>query len=209
VILLFALVLSQNPNLPIVIDLPSVDRWTPNWKSIPFDAPTTVQAIAQATPISIMSTRKVLGKGRSVGLWKISICSRNGAVTLPAEQVLMGSTIPFIPNVLAEDIVGRQVSTSPVSVISANGNTALSLATTVVAGIGIAAKSPNTLYASAAASVAQLFINLATQQAPNATPYFSSLLPSTVAFNAQNACGTWYLFSSPIKNAKVEMWEVR
>jgi hypothetical protein len=177
-----------------------------SWQSLPFAAPGTTLATAQATPIRTVATRQVLGPGKAVQLWKISVCT-NSALVLPTERLLMGTTIPFIPNTLAEDIVGRQVSSDLVTIIGKNGNTALTLATTIATGVGIVAKSPNTLYASAAASVLQLVINAATTQAPNAQPYFSQLLPETLNFSAQGC--TWgYLFSTVVGGG-VQKWEVR
>jgi hypothetical protein len=114
--------------------------------------------------------------------------------------------IPFLPNDLAEDVVGRQVSGDPQSIISANGNETLNLATTLVTGLGIVTKSTNTVYGAAAAGIAQLIINLATKKAPSATPYFSRLLPDSIPLSS--SCGTWYVFSGLIRKAEPVAWEV-
>ena len=180
-----------------------------NWQSVPLPAPnTTTVTTVQAVPIRTLSTRRVFGRQQNVSLWKISACTQGSAITLASERLLMGTTIPFMPNALAEDIVGRQISTDPTTIIGKNGNAALTLATTLVTGVGIVAKSPNTLYASVAASVLQFIINAATAQAPNAGPYFSQLLPETLTFGAQG-CGWWYAFSSLMKDPQVQVWNVK
>jgi hypothetical protein len=183
-----------------------------SWPVVVYNAPGTAgasRAIVKLMPISTVATRKPLG-GKTAGLWTIEACVVEGSVkSIPRTLLLAHSTVPFLPNDLAEDVIGRQVASDPNTLISTQGNAFISMVTALVSGLGIAAKSPNTVYAATAASVAQLLINSATKRAPNAQPYFSRLLPELVPVSSN--CGTWYLFAPLVRDAakKGEVWEVR
>lgn len=187
-----------------------------DWPPIIFNATNTTtfqnRVLLKLRPHSLISTRKSIGnsrKNRTAGLWSVDACLVEGkATSVPSALLLMPVTLPYMDNTLAEDVVGRQVSNDPQSVIGANGNAALTIGESIVAGIGAAKNNHTMLYVAAGASVVQLLINGVMKKAPNAQVYFSRLLPEVVPLSA-GSCGQWYLFSGLVKEPRVQVFEVR
>jgi hypothetical protein len=133
----------------------------------------------------------------SISLWTVAACNvSQDKLTIAREQVLMiAPQVTWLPNDLAEDIVSRDVAANPVTVIGTQGNRFISLATTITTAAGIAAKSPNTVYAAAAGSLLTLVLNMVKVQGPQPRPYFSRLLPESFSL-ASKTCATYYLFGT-------------
>lgn len=187
---------------------PQEITWTPQVFTAPGTTLTRNAVLVKVTPIYFTAARKALGKGKALGQWRVDVCHVSGTDVIASTLVLAPSVIPFVPNDFAADVIGRQVANDPQSVISNNGNTVISLTSTLMTGLGIATKSPNTVYAAAALGVAQLIVNVATHKAPSATSYLARLVPETIML-APGTCGQWYAFSGLMKDPAVSVWIVR
>jgi len=163
----------------------------------------------KATPIRLVTTRKALGN-RVAGLWTIDVCAHgNASVAISRGRLLMPSTLPFLPNDLAEDVINRDAAGSFESTLSASGGTLLAIGGSITAGIGYAAKSPTAVAVGAGVSVVQLLIGLATKRAPAPTAYASKLLPATVAVTA-NGCEEWFVYTGLVRESALipAVWTV-
>ncbi len=173
--------------------------------SVPFQPPTTTGAGSISVVlkhVGSMTLKRVLGDGRSADLWTVGVCNETaGKVVAPRVRIMGAFAVTDLPNDLAEDVVGRQTSANPKSVIGDNGDTILGLGASGLALGGIASGTAAASYAGVGMAGLQLVFRILAKQAPSATPYFSKLLPDVVGLDP-GACGQWYLFSSLMRDTR-------
>lgn len=180
--------------------------------AMPFSAPGSAghQVYAVLKPIAQVTTRAVLGEGRAAGLWTVAYCNNSAArLTVSRVRLMAQVAIPDLPNALAEDVVGRQASSDVRSVIGNNGDSVLNLISSGLTIGGIATKTSSAAWAGLATTGLQLIFRQLASRAPSPVPYFSQLLPDSVALESGSCSITYYVFASLIQTPKpitVSFW---
>lgn len=161
------------------------------------EAERAYKAIVMFQPVSSRATRRVFGGARNrPGLWLVTACTR-----VPVERgelLMLVPALTVLPNDLARDLAGRNATADLDSIVGSQGKRVLDLLTSMATGIGVAVKSPATVYVAVATSFGVFIIDMARGRAPDPTPYFAHLMPDQIP----KGCGTSYVFASPIKSPK-------
>lgn len=149
-------------------------------------------------PISLVTTKKVIGEGRTAGVWTVDVCQdTNLKLSADRARILSGAmAVHVIPNRLAEDAIGRQGNADPKSILGTYGDEAIGLASDGGIIGGLAAGSSGALYVGAGLKAAQLIFRILKKAAPDASPYYSDLLPAQVAIPALGCSPQYYVFAS-------------
>lgn len=165
-----------------------------------------VALFAQATvtlkPISLITTKKVIGGGRAVGLWTVTACN-DSAVAMQLDRARIMAAAPSLhelPNDLAEDAVGRQSADQASSFLGQRGDALLSFASSGLAIGGLSTGADSIGYAGLALQGLAFIFKVAGQRAPNPQPYYSKLLPDLVALPPGGCSPAFYVFASLTKN---------
>ncbi len=154
-------------------------------------------------PISLLATRRIVGRERTVGWWTVSACNDGLATRSVARERLtaLAPELHELPNVLAEDVIGRQNAADPKSFIGANGDAILQLASSGTAiGGYLTGSGPAQIVGLSLTGLQFIFRTLA-KGAPDARPYYSTLLPDEFSLDA-GRCRTFGLISGLIPNAR-------
>lgn len=188
----------------LLIILISASAIAQSW--IPLPAGSTAPSVVTLTvkPISLVSTRRVLGQGRAVGLWSVSPCNDTLSSRLIVPRPRLMAAVPDLvdlPNDLAEDIVGRQTTAAPASFIGTNGDKILGLISTGLMIAGFATGTKQATYVGAGTAGLQFVFQSIGSRAPTAQPYFSRLLPTLIPLEP-GQCGEYFLFASLMHNAQ-------
>ncbi len=162
------------------------------------------QVTVTLKPISLVTTRKVIGEGRRAGLWTVTSCSDAG-VRLLVDRGRIASAFPELrdlPNDLAEDVVGRQTAADVRSVLGSKGDELIGFASQGLAVGGFITGTDGAGYAGLALAGAQMIFRMLGKTAPTATPYYSRLLPDQVTVPPGGCAPTYYLFASLMQGAR-------
>lgn len=173
------------------------------WTPLPVSAPNSTSVVTLVMkPMSLYSTRKVIGEGRTVGLWRVGVCNDTAQrIVVPRERLM--AAVPDVidlPNDLAEDVVGRQTSAAPASFLGANGDKLLNFASSGLMVGGVVSGTGNATYAGLGLAGLMFIFQSISKTAPTAQPYFSQLLPSAIPLDP-GACSGYYVFASLMKGA--------
>lgn len=173
------------------------------WIPLPAGSPAgSSVATMVIKPMSLFSTRKVIGGGRTVGLWSVGVCNDTLQRIVVPRLRLMAAVpdVVDLPNDLAEDVVGRQTAASPASFLGANGDRIMNLVSSGLMIGGVASGTGNATYAGLGLAGLSFVFQSISKTAPTAQPYFSQLLPAAVPLDP-GACSQYYVFASLMKGA--------
>lgn len=172
------------------------------WTPLPAGSPPGSSVVTLVMkPMSLFSTRKVIGGGRTVGLWTVGVCN-DSLQRIVVPRLRLMAAVPDVvdlPNDLAEDVVGRQTSAAPSSFLGANGDRIMNFVSSGLMIGGVATGTGNATYAGlGVAGLGFIFQSIA-KTAPTAQPYFSQLLPAAVPLEP-GACSGFYVFSALMRS---------
>lgn len=173
------------------------------WLAVAAASALSAQVVATLKPISTVTSRAIVGEGRAIGVWTVTLCSRQQSERHVDRGEVFSQALQIreLPNDLAQDVAGRQADADSRSVLGSVGDQLVGLAGDGSLMAGIAADTPAALYAGAGLKVAQLILRLVKRQAPNPTPYFSRLLPDEVVLPAMRCSPAMYFFASRMPKA--------
>jgi len=148
-------------------------------------------------PVSLTVSNSLLGKGRDVGIWVVTVDLPPGTTRTRMQVLMSAPQLKALPNRVAQAVLSRKAARDPRSIMVDLGQVLLGLSGPALGAVGVTSGSRGYTYAGLAAGALQAAILLMRRQAPDAgaiTP--ADLLPDVVG-----ASGSWYVVASLMHGA--------
>jgi hypothetical protein len=121
----------------------------------------------------------------------------------------MPSTLPILPPGMAEELVRKQAAKDPRATAGAVIGTSIDVGTSIMAGVGIAKKSPATVYVATGIQVAKFIMDQAKGRSPNPQIAISRQMPDLVLINPGPAgCASWEIFTGLVHDPRTQYYGI-